>query len=155
MSDAQIENAADPQTPLARVQHQAAHDAAVIWLGIEFTEVSENSVSARLPIRDDMRNGFGIVHGGFPYLLADTAFAFSGTASGTPMVTHQSNTTYTAPAKGEYLEATAKILHRYGRNVICDVSVRDDDGTVVAYLSMHGVISKKVATTDNSKLAGS
>ncbi|MGO1542793.1 MAG: PaaI family thioesterase [Gulosibacter sp.] len=154
MSDTNIQDATDGQTPRERVQHQIDHDAAVQWLGIEFLEVEETGVTVRLPIRNEMRNGFGIVHGGFPYLLADTAFAFSGTASGTPMVTHQSNTTYTAPAKGEYLVATSKILHRYGRNIICDVTVQDDDGTVVAYLSMHGVVSKKVATTGNSKLAG-
>ncbi|MDJ1372483.1 PaaI family thioesterase [Gulosibacter molinativorax] len=148
------QNESATQTPRERVQHQIDHDAAVQWLGIEFLEVEETGVTLRLPVRDEMRNGFGIVHGGFPYLLADTAFAFSGTAAGTPMVTHQSNTTYTAPAKGSVLSATAKILHRYGRNVICDVSVRDDDGTVVAYLSMHGVVSKKVASTGNSKLAG-
>lgn len=143
----------DDRSPRERVQHQIDHDAAVQWLGIEFLEVTETRVTVRMPVRDEMRNGFGIVHGGFPYLLADTAFAFSGTASGTPMVTHQSNTTYTAPARGEFLAATSSIQHRYGRNVICEVTVRDEDGTVVAYLSVHGVISKKVASTDNSKLA--
>lgn len=155
MSEADAQQGRDASTPQERVEYQRDHDAAVQWLGIEFVEVSEHRVTARLPVRDEMRNGFGIIHGGFPYLLADTAFAFSGTAAGTPMVTHQSNTTYTAPARGDYLEATANILHRYGRNVICDVTVRDDDGSVVAYLSMHGVVSKRVATTGNSTVTAS
>ena len=144
------DNAGQHETPWGRVQHQIDHDAAVNWLNIEFLDVSEEGVTIRMPVRDEMRNGFGIVHGGFPYLLGDTAFAFSGTAAGVPMVTHQSNTTYTAPAKGEFLEARSRILHRYGRNVICEVTVRDEGEVVVAYMSVHGVVSSKVASTSNS-----
>lgn len=146
--------ATDLGTPQERVQHQIDHDAAVQWLNMEFTEITETGVTIRMPIRDEMRNGFGIVHGGFPYLLGDTAFAFCGTAAGFPMVTHQSNTTYTAPAKGEFLEARSRILHRYGRNVICEVTVRDEGEIVVAYMSVHGVVSSKVATTSNSSRVG-
>lgn len=142
----------DGLTPRERVDHQVAHDITVQWLGIEFLEVEEDRVLARMPVRDEMRNGFGIVHGGFPYLLGDTAFAFSGTASGRPMVTHHASTTYTAPAKGEHLTAEARVLHRYGRYVICQVDVRDDDGAKVVHQSMHGVISRKVATTANARL---
>lgn len=145
---------AGEQTPRERVQHQIDHDAAVQWLNIEFLHVAEDGVRVRMPVLDSMRNGFGIVHGGFPYLLGDTAFAFTGTASGAPMVTHQANVTYTAPASGAYLEAESKLLHRYGRNVICEVTVRDEDGSVVTYLSVHGVVSRKVATTDNSNRIG-
>ncbi|NLT27146.1 MAG: PaaI family thioesterase [Microbacteriaceae bacterium] len=142
----------DARTPRERVEHQVAHDITVQWLGIEFVEVEEDRVLARMPVRDEMRNGFGIVHGGFPYLLGDTAFAFSGTASGRPMVTHHASTTYTAPAKGAFLTAEAQVVHRYGRYVICKVDVRDEDGTPVVHQSMHGVISRKVATTENAKL---
>lgn len=142
----------DDRTPRERVEHQVAHDITVQWLGIEFVEVEEDRVVARMPVRDEMRNGFGIVHGGFPYLLGDTAFAFSGTASGTPMVTHHASTTYTAPAKGAFLTAEAQVVHRYGRYVICKVDVRDDDGSTVVHQSMHGVVSRKVATTANAAL---
>ncbi|RRJ88634.1 PaaI family thioesterase [Gulosibacter macacae] len=140
----------DGLTPRERVDHQVAHDITVQWLGIEFIEVDEHHVRARMPIRDEMRNGFGIVHGGFPYLLGDTAFAFSGTAAGAPMVTHHASTTYTAPACGAYLEAEARVHHRYGRYVICNVDVFDEDGSTVVHQSMHGVVSKKVATTENA-----
>lgn len=141
---------ADALTPRARVQHQIDHDAAVQWLNIDFVDVKDDGIRVRMPVRAEMRNGFGIVHGGFPYLLGDTAFAFTGTAAGFPMVTHQANMTYTAPASGSFLEAESKLLHRYGRNVICEVTVRDEDGSVVAFMNCHGVVSKKVATTTNS-----
>lgn len=140
-----------PETPRQRVQHQINHDAAVKWLNLDFIHVSDDGLRVRMPVLDQMRNGFGIVHGGFPYLLGDTAFAFTGTAAGTPIVTHQANVTYTAPASGEHLEAESRLLHRYGRNVICEVTVRDEGGPVVAYMSVHGVVSKKLATTRNSR----
>lgn len=135
----------EPVSPLERVQRQATSDATVAWLRIEFVKVEIDRVLARMQVRDEMRNAFGIVHGGLLFLLGDTAFAFSGAAAGHPMVTHHASTTYTAPAKGSVITAEAKIVHRYGRNVICSAIVRDQDGTVVVHQTMQGVISRKGA----------
>lgn len=47
------------------------------WLGIEVLEVREGYSRIRMTVREEMINGFGIVHGGIAFSLADSAFAFA------------------------------------------------------------------------------
>jgi acyl-CoA thioesterase len=46
-------------------------------LGIEVLEVREGYSRICMTIRPEMVNGFGIVHGGVTFALADSAFAFA------------------------------------------------------------------------------
>lgn len=59
------------------VSHMMQHDAFSQWLGIEVLEIREGYSRIRMTIRNEMVNGFGIVHGGIPFSLADSAFAFA------------------------------------------------------------------------------
>src|SRR6476620_2650927 len=47
------------------------------WLDIKVVEVREGFSKIKMVIREEMLNGFGIVHGGIPFSLADSAFAFA------------------------------------------------------------------------------
>jgi acyl-CoA thioesterase len=47
------------------------------WLDIKVVEVREGFSKIKMIIREEMLNGFGIVHGGIPFSLADSAFAFA------------------------------------------------------------------------------
>ncbi len=47
------------------------------WMGLEVLEVKEGYSKVRMTIRKEMLNGFGIVHGGLAFSLADSAFAFA------------------------------------------------------------------------------
>jgi acyl-CoA thioesterase len=64
-------------TPNEVVQHMMAHDAFSRWLGIKVVEVKEGYSRIKMQIRQEMVNGFGIVHGGIAFSLADSAFAFA------------------------------------------------------------------------------
>lgn len=59
------------------VEHMMDHDAFSQWMGIEVIEIKEAYSRIRMTIRNEMVNGFGIVHGGIPFSLADSAFAFA------------------------------------------------------------------------------
>ena len=59
------------------VDHMMEHDAFSQWLGIQVIEVSEGSSKVKMIVRKEMVNGFGIVHGGIAFSLADSAFAFA------------------------------------------------------------------------------
>mgnify|MGYP006337543799 FL=1 len=59
------------------VQHMMQHDLFSQWLGIEVLEVKEGHSKIKMTIRKEMINGFGIVHGGIAFSLADSAFAFA------------------------------------------------------------------------------
>jgi acyl-CoA thioesterase len=64
-------------TPAQVVAHMMEHDAFSQWLGIEVLEVREGYSRIRMTLRPDMLNGFGVVHGGIAFSLADSAFAFA------------------------------------------------------------------------------
>jgi acyl-CoA thioesterase len=64
-------------TPTQVVTHMMQHDLFSQWLGIEVMQVSEGYSKIKMTVREEMINGFGIVHGGIAFSLADSAFAFA------------------------------------------------------------------------------
>src|SRR5437016_14035462 len=52
------------------------------WLGIVVDEYREGYCRLHFTIREEMLNGFGIVHGGIVFSAADSAFAFACNSHG-------------------------------------------------------------------------
>jgi acyl-CoA thioesterase len=125
----------------------AKRSAAQMWdsdrasqaLGIQVTDVSPGNAVARLTVTATMVNGHAIAHGGYLFLLADTAFAFACNTYGQVTVARSADITFVAPAhEGDELEAVAVERHRSGRNGIYDVTVRRrGSGEVVAEFRGH------------------
>ncbi|HEY1872498.1 MAG TPA: hotdog fold thioesterase, partial [Chitinophagaceae bacterium] len=59
------------------VKHMMENDFFSQWMGVEVLGVKEGYSKIKMTIRKEMVNGFGIVHGGLPFSLADSAFAFA------------------------------------------------------------------------------
>jgi acyl-CoA thioesterase len=59
------------------VNHMMENDLFSQWLGIKVLEIKEGYSKIRMVVRNEMVNGFGIVHGGVTFSLADSAFAFA------------------------------------------------------------------------------
>lgn len=109
-------------------------DQASRALGMELVEVGEGRAVARMRVTTAMVNGHDIAHGGYVFLLADTAFACACNSHGPVTVASGAEISFVASARlGDELIATAEERTRYGRNGIYDVTVhRDDlDGPVV------------------------
>ena len=110
-----------------------ADDAASQALGIVISDVAPGTAIASMTVRDDMANGHGICHGGYIFTLADTAFAFACNTYDDVTVAAGADITFVEPVdKGAGLIATAVELNRRGRSGLYDVTVRTDDGAVVA-----------------------
>lgn len=107
-------------------------DAATRSLGIELLEFGDGHAVARMRVTDPMVNGHAIAHGGYVFLLADTAFAYACNSRGPVTVAAGAEISFIAAAKaGDELTATAEERTRFGRNGIYDVTVRRGD-TVIA-----------------------
>ncbi|MGI5169156.1 hydroxyphenylacetyl-CoA thioesterase PaaI [Spirillospora sp. CA-253888] len=109
-------------------------DRAAHHLGIEVSAVAPGRATVRMAVTGTMVNGFGIAHGGYVFLLADTAFAYACNTHDAVTVAATADVVFVAPAhEGDVLEAMAAERTRYGRNGVCDVTVRRvSDGAVVA-----------------------
>jgi acyl-CoA thioesterase len=128
-----------------------AADLASQALGIEIAHVAPGRAVARLTITATMVNGHAIAHGGYVFLLADTAFAFACNTYGYVTVAHGAEVTFVAPAhEGDELEAVAVERQRAGRNGIYDVTVRRrGSGEVVAEFRGHSRQLRTVSSTES------
>ena len=86
-----------------------AADAFSRWLGIEVLQIAPRRCVARMTVRAEMCNGFGICHGGVTFSLADSAFAFACNTHGSVTVALDDSISYAAPVQvGDVLTVTAQ-----------------------------------------------
>ena len=94
------------------VSNMMQNDFFSQWLGIEVLEVKEGFSKIKMLIRREMLNGFGIVHGGLAFSLADSAFAFACNNRNNISVALDVTITFTKPVNvGDQLTAEAKEVH--------------------------------------------
>ncbi|EFL05549.1 phenylacetic acid degradation protein PaaD [Streptomyces sp. AA4] len=99
-------------------------DEASRSLGIELVEAADGRAVATMKVTETMVNGHDIAHGGYVFLLADTAFALACNTHGPVTVAAGAEISFVAAGKlGDHLVATAAERTRYGRNGIYDVTV--------------------------------
>lgn len=129
--------AVDPAAPPAQsVQARAmfAADAASLGLGIELVEASEGAATLRMAVTAAMVNGHGIAHGGYVFLLADSAFACACNSHGPVTVAAAADIVFIAPVReGDVLRAVAAERVRFGRSGIYDVTVLRGDEVVAEF----------------------
>lgn len=109
-------------------------DEASRALGIELVELADGHAVARMRVTRTMVNGHAIAHGGYVFLLADTAFACACNSHGPVTVASGAEISFvTSAALDDVLTATAEERTRYGRNGIYDVTVtRNEERSVIA-----------------------
>ncbi len=94
------------------VSHMMQNDYFSQWMGVEVKEVREGYSKIEMTIRKEMVNGFGIVHGGLPFSLADSAFAFACNNRNNLSVALDVTITFTRAVNvGDVLTAEAKEFH--------------------------------------------
>lgn len=88
----------------------------------------------RLRVTAAMVNGHDLCHGGYVFLLADTAFAFACNTYDEVTVAAACDIVFvTSARRGDELVAEASERLRFGRSGLYDVTVRrKGDGAVVA-----------------------
>src|ERR1700722_8451922 len=111
-----------------------ASDVASRTLGMELTQVGEGTAEVRMRITGQMVNGYDIAHGGYLFMLADTAFACACNSHGAVTVAAGAEISFVASARlGAELVATAMMRTRYGRNGIYDVTVQRGDEIIAEF----------------------
>lgn len=120
-------------TPHEAVERLLAEDSTARDLGIEVDLVEDGRVVLGLLLDDAMTNGAGVVHGGWVFLLADTAFAYAATTRRPGTLTTDADIRFHRPAfRGDRVTADATIVEEAGASVLVDVAVRSSDGSRLA-----------------------
>lgn len=97
-----------------------------VLLGAELLGFSEAGAELKIPIRTELMQQHGFVHGGVISYAADNALTYAGGgALGAGVVTSEFKINYVKPALGDFIVARATVVHA-GRNQAvcrCDVYV--------------------------------
>ena len=103
------------------------------WLGIEVLEVREGMSRIQMTIRSEMVNGFGIVHGGVTFALADSAFAFACNNRNDLSVALDTSINFTKQVLvGDQLTAIATELHNGKSTGLYQIAIHNQHQQLVA-----------------------
>lgn len=112
------------------VDAMMAADRASRELGMQVLESGPGTAVVRMVVTASMVNGHRIAHGGYLFLLADTAFACACNSHGPVTVAAGADIVFVAPAReGDVLVAEAAERSRSGRSGVYDVTVRRAPGS--------------------------
>lgn len=110
-----------------------ADDAASRMLGLQIAEIAPGRAVLTMTVRPDMLNGFAICHGGLIATLADSAFAFACNSRNALTVASGFGIDILKSAKlNDVLTATAEETSLAGRTGLYDITVRNQNGDLVA-----------------------
>ena len=104
------------------------NDYCTKWLGAELVELVEGKCILTMKIRKEMLNGFGTLHGGMAYTLADSALAFAANSYGRMSPLINGSMSYAKGAvEGDVLRAEAQVISISNKKADIDVTVYCND----------------------------
>ena len=112
--------------------------------GLEVLEVTEDLVRAQVAVRDELRQPFGLVHGGVLASIAET-LASLGTLTvvvpeGNAAMGSSNSTSFLRPIADGTIHARALRRHRGRTTWVWDVEITDDAGRLCALTRMTIVV---------------
>lgn len=111
-------------TPRSIYDQMMQADHASRWLGLEPLLIEAGRCRLRMTVRREMLNGFGLLHGGMAYAMADSAFAFASNSYGRMAVSIQGSMNFARSAQeGDVLIAAAQVLNLTHRTGDFDVNI--------------------------------
>ena len=101
-------------------------------IGIEFTEIGEDFLSARMPVNERTHQPYGILHGGASVVLAETL----GSVASSMVIDWDKyigvglevNANHLRPVKSGYVTGICKPLHIGGKTHVWDIKIYNDKG---------------------------
>jgi acyl-CoA thioesterase len=108
-------------------------DPASQKLGMTLDEIRPGYARMSMRVREDMLNGHGTCHGGYIFMLADSAFAFACNSHNFNTVGAGCSIDYLAPGReGDVLTAEAVEQALSGKTGVYDIVVTNQEGRKLA-----------------------
>lgn len=110
---------------------QGSADTAVSHLGIEFLEVGDDFIRARMPVDARTRQPYGLLHGGVSVVLAETLGSCGAAYScpeGQRAVGLEINANHLRAVTEGWVTGTARPLHRGRTTQVWQIELHDGQG---------------------------
>jgi uncharacterized protein (TIGR00369 family) len=108
--------------------------------GLELVEISDTEVRARVAVRDELKQPYGLIHGGVYASLAESmaslATALGVAEEGKVAMGLANSTSFLRPITEGTVNAHAERLHRGRTTWVWDVKFSDDAGRTCAVTRM-------------------
>jgi len=91
-----------------------------VLLGAELTGFSEGSAELKIPIKEELKQQHGFLHGGVISYAADNALTYvGGSVLGPAVVTSEFKINYLRRVIGEYIIARATVIYAGKNQAVC------------------------------------
>jgi 1,4-dihydroxy-2-naphthoyl-CoA hydrolase len=122
-------------------------ETLISHVGIEFTEIGDDYLKARMPVDQRTRQPVGILHGGASVVLAETL----GSAAATLVIDRNEyhcvgleiNANHIRSVSGGYVTGTARPLHLGRSTQVWEMLIHDEAGNLVCASRMTNAVLKK------------
>ena len=122
-----------PSDALAKLWARSRQEPYRQKMGIEVLDIQPGYAKVAMDFSPELRNMFGMLHGGAVFSLLDEAFQLACNAHGEVAVALQLNINYLAPAQaGARLLAEAREINATRKTALYDCRVWQDDGRGLA-----------------------
>ena len=122
-------------TQLRRIHKALATVPFAKLLGIELEDVGMGTATLGLPVRSELTQNHGVVHGGAVASLIDSAMAFAIIPLLAPkesVTTADLTISYLRPVRAGRMRATAKVIRAGRRLIVVSADVFDSQQTLTA-----------------------
>ena len=118
------------------------------YIGIEFTEIGADFISARMPVNEKTRQPHGILHGGASVVLAESL----GSVASNMIIDSDKyvgvglevNANHLRPVKTGFVTGICKPIHIGGKTHVWDIRLFDDRGKMSCISRLTVAIIPKV-----------
>lgn len=103
------------------------------WLGVKVVSVKEDYCIIEMPVKEEMWNGIGTVHGGVTFAFAESALAVSSMSKGKVSVALNCIINFTKAVKaGDVLRAESTLFNETKKTAVYDITIKNQDNETVA-----------------------
>jgi uncharacterized protein (TIGR00369 family) len=109
-------------------------------VGLTITELGDGLARGEVPVRDDLKQPYGLIHGGvfaaIAESLASLATAVAVAPDGRQAMGQANQTSFLHPITAGTIHGTARARHRGRTSWVWDVEITDDEGRLCALTRM-------------------
>lgn len=116
--------------------NKRSENTMIDYLGVEFTEIGEDFITARMPVTEKTRQPIGIMHGGASCFLAETvgstAANFCVDQSKSYCVGLEINTNHIRSIREGFVFGTAKPFHLGRTTQVWSIEIVNESGKLIS-----------------------
>ena len=121
------------KNPQEVVQRMLEQDHFSQWMELKVNSIAEGTSTVSMFVKQEMLNGFGVIHGGVLFSLADSAFAFACNSRDNLTLALDAQINFIKKAvRGDLLTAYVEEVHSGKTTGVYEVKIRNQASDLIA-----------------------